>query len=40
MRPTIVRIGARVRVSHLLDDARRREELEGVVARAFVKRFV
>jgi hypothetical protein len=31
VRPTIVRIGARVRVSHLLDQAGRREELEGVV---------
>lgn len=31
MRRTIVRIGARVRVSHLLDQAGRRQELEGVV---------
>ena len=31
MKPTIVRIGVRVRVSRLLDQAGRREELEGVV---------
>jgi hypothetical protein len=31
MRHTTGRIGARVRVSHLLDQAGRREELEGVV---------